>query len=101
MKTYTEFVVEMAGKARERDSRGVEKNMTPEKAIKVLERTAKTIRADVGRGGNTMRMNSLRLVDTYNKHKDWLIDNGHHAHWKEFCKRDGSNPSHDGYDLYA
>lgn len=94
MKTFTQLIKET-----KYDQKG---NLitTPEKAIKVLERTRKSIQSHSLRGGSNNSARGQDLIDRYDEHKDHLIQHAPNK-WKEYCKKIGSSENHDGSDLYA
>ena len=74
--------------------------MSPEKHIEKLEKTRKSIITHVGNGGNSRQRRAQELIGRYNDHVD-VLKRKYPEHWKEYCKKNGSHPSHDGYDMYA
>lgn len=79
---------------------GLPANLTPEKAVKVLEKTRKSISNHVMRGGSSTGMRGFDLRCRYDDHRSWLR-NKSPKHWEEYCNRTGAHPEHDAHDLFA
>lgn len=94
MKTFTQLIKET-----KYDQKG---NLitTPEKAIKVLERTRKSIQSHSLRGGSNNSQRGQELIDRYEEHKEYLIQHAP-SKWKEYSKKIGSHEEHDGSDFYV
>lgn len=82
------------------DDEGMLKSMTPERAVKVLDRTRKSIASHVGRGGSAMNWRGSELRMRYDDHRTWLRVK-HPKVWEKYCKDRGSHPDHDGLDMFA
>lgn len=82
------------------DDEGMLKSMTPERAVKVLDRTRKSIASHVGRGGSAMNWRGSELRMRYDDHRSWLRVK-HPKVWEKYCKDRGSHPDHDGLDMFA
>lgn len=95
MKTFIEFLNEED----KYDEEGHIKS-TPEKSVKILHKTAKSIATHVAHGGNSHTSRGSELRRRYDDHKDYLK---HHSpeHWHEYCKQSGFDKSHDGHDCFA
>ena len=79
---------------------GVLKSMTPERAVKVLERTKKSIVGHVSRGGSRRDWRGSELAMRYDDHRDWLREK-HPDRWHKYCKDCDYHPDHDGSDMFA
>jgi len=73
---------------------------TPEKAVKVLEKTRKSILSHRSGGGTNNSARGQDLIAKYEEHKDYLIKHAPDK-WKEYSKKNGSHDQHDGSDFYA
>lgn len=82
------------------DDEGMLKNMTPERAVRVLERTQKSIGSHVSRGGSVHSWRGSELRMRYDDHRDWLC-NKHPKAWEAYCKKHGHHIDHDGSDMFA
>ena len=88
MKSFKQFISESSDK------------MTPEKSVKVLERTAKSISNHMKRGGSHTSARADELYQRYEDHSDFLKQN-HRDHWNKYCKNNGKDPRHVTRDLFA
>lgn len=73
---------------------------TPEKSVKALHKTLKTIDNHRARGGEGHHLRGQDLISKYNEHAEFLKDN-HPDHWKKYAKDVHKSEHHDGSDLYA
>lgn len=86
--------------AKKLDDSGMPINMTPERAINVLEKTNKSISAHISRGGHAGTTRARDLIYRYNDHRDWLREK-HMSHWKTYCDKHNWHINHDAWDSYA
>lgn len=82
------------------DDSGILKSMTPDKAVKVLEKTWKSISSHVGRGGSVHSWRGSELRMRYDDHRDYLRDK-HMKTWEAYCKKHGHHIDHNGSDMFA
>lgn len=95
MKTFKEYIEES-----KYDDEGMIKSMTPDRAVKWLEKTAKSIRSHASKGGSIGSARGSELQMRYDDHKEWL-KNKSPKHWESYCKKNGCHVDHDAGDLYA
>lgn len=77
-----------------------EAEMTPDKSVKVLEKTAKSISNHMRRGGSHTSSRADELYQRYEDHSDFLKQN-HRDHWNAYNKKHGKDPGHTTRDLFA
>jgi|DEB0MinimDraft_10_1074344.scaffolds.fasta_scaffold07588_6 hypothetical protein len=79
-----------------------ESTKKPEKIIKALDRTRKSIDSFVRRNpGHSMNnRRALALMDRYNDLASELMDIDK-SEWDKYCKERKMSPLHDGADLFA
>jgi hypothetical protein len=77
-----------------------EAEMTPEKSVKVLEKTAKSISNHMRGGGSHTSSRADELYQRYEDHSDFLKQN-HRDHWNAYNKKHGKDPGHTTRDLFA
>ena len=93
MKPFKEFVCE----AYDKDYNLIS---TPEKSVKMLIKTRKSINAHGSRGGQGHHAHGQQLMSRYDDHADFLKDK-HPDVWKNYVKSTGQSADHNGGDLYA
>jgi len=79
---------------------GMPKNMTPSSAVRILEKTWKSIGSHVSRGGSVHSWRGSELRMRYDDHRSWLR-NKHIKEWEAYCKKHGFHLDHDGSDIFA
>jgi hypothetical protein len=79
---------------------GILKSMTPERAVKWLHKTRKSIATHMMNNGSVHSNRSSDLRIRYDDHRDWLREK-HPAHWAQYCKDTGFHIDHDGSDCFA
>jgi hypothetical protein len=88
MKTFKNYIAETA------DSHS--------KLVAKLEKTYKSIRNHIMRGGASHHSHGQDLSYRYDTIKNKLQETPEgDAHWKKYCAKHGFDPSHDGRDNYA
>lgn len=95
MKSFRDYLLES-----KYDDEGMLKSMTPERAVKVLDRTRKSISSHVMRGGSSSNWRGSELRMRYDDHRSWLRDK-HPNKWYEYCDKNGFHKDHDGSDMFA
>ena len=77
-----------------------EKNISPEKHVQILKKTAASLNSHVSRGGRHRSLHGMKLIDRYETHKEQLR-NKSDEHWKKYCDDMKYDPRHDAYDFFA
>ena len=95
MKSFVEYIEES-----KYDDSGMLKSLTPERAVKWLDKTSDSIAKHVMKGGSVHSQRGSDLRMRYDDHREWLKEK-HPKHWEAYCKKHGHSVEHDASDMFA